>query len=173
MAVKEFKDVFRPKYVKPDSTAANDVALAQAFDQAGCFVCHASGDNKKIRNDYGKQLAKLLSKARTRRTRRDPGGTGDRCQAEKQAVGPHSPTFGRRSPAASCRQPTDPAAARQHAGFAVAGCRSGAFHFLTHVPGPGSVVTTRTATFSFIPRKPPNAQNQGRASSAVKLSPCP
>ena len=62
VAVKEFKDAFQAKYVKPDSTAASDVALAEAFRQASCTVCHAGGDNKKIRNDYGKQLAKLVSK---------------------------------------------------------------------------------------------------------------
>ena len=61
-AVKEFKDAFQAKYVKPDSTAASDVALAAAFRQASCTVCHAPGDNKKIRNDYGKQLAKRVSK---------------------------------------------------------------------------------------------------------------
>ena len=62
VAVKEFKDAFRAKYIKPDSTAAKDVALAQAFCEARCTVCHADGDDKKIRNDYGKQIAKLVSK---------------------------------------------------------------------------------------------------------------
>ena len=68
VALKEFKDAFRAKYIKPASTAADDVALAEAFVQASCAVCHAGGDNKKIRNDYGKQLGKLVtSKARRRR----------------------------------------------------------------------------------------------------------
>ena len=60
VAHKEFKDTFKAKYVKPDSTAVNDVALAKAFDEASCTVCHAGGDDKKIRNDYGKQLALRL-----------------------------------------------------------------------------------------------------------------
>src|SRR2546429_441079 len=61
LAVKEFKDAFKSKYVKPDSTAANDVALAAAFDQTSCAICHV-GENRKNRNAYGKQLAKLISK---------------------------------------------------------------------------------------------------------------
>ena len=32
-AVKEFRDAFKSKYVKSDSTAANDVALAAAVDE--------------------------------------------------------------------------------------------------------------------------------------------
>ena len=47
MAVKEFKDAFRDKYIKPDSSETNDVALAAAFEQASCGICHAGGDNKK------------------------------------------------------------------------------------------------------------------------------
>src|SRR5271169_6766935 len=61
VAVKEFKDVFKAKYINPDSTAANDVALAVSFSQASCAVCHV-GENKKMRNDYGKQFGKLVSK---------------------------------------------------------------------------------------------------------------
>ena len=88
VAVKEFKDAFQAKYVKPDSTAANDVALAEAFRQASCTVCHAAGDNKKIRNDYGKQLAKLLSKKDKKNKAKIAGRLGDRGQAQEQAVGP-------------------------------------------------------------------------------------
>ena len=54
-----FKDAFKAKYVKPDSTAASDAALSAAFDKAKCDVCH-DGPNKKMRNAYGKELAKLL-----------------------------------------------------------------------------------------------------------------
>ncbi len=35
VAVKEFKDAFQAKYIKPKSSAANDVALAEAFEIAG------------------------------------------------------------------------------------------------------------------------------------------
>jgi hypothetical protein len=64
-AVKEFKDAFEAKYVKPDSTATNDAALTESFNKAGCAVCHVIGKNKKdksVRNIYGKQLEKLLTK---------------------------------------------------------------------------------------------------------------
>ena len=73
LAVKEFRDAFKSKYVKSDSTAANDVALAAAVEQTSCGICHSDPKNKKIRNDYGKQLAKLIKKTdrrtRTRSTR--------------------------------------------------------------------------------------------------------
>jgi hypothetical protein len=61
LAVKEFKDAFQAKYVKPNSTEASDQALASAVDKAGCNICHA-GQNKRNRNDYGKQLGKLINK---------------------------------------------------------------------------------------------------------------
>jgi hypothetical protein len=62
-AVKEFKDAFEAKYIKPDSTDANDVALSEAFKKVSCGVCHADPKNKKIRNEYGKQLNKIITKA--------------------------------------------------------------------------------------------------------------
>ena len=93
VAVKEFKDAFRTKYVKPDSTAASDRALAEAFRQASCAVCHAGGEDKKIRNNYGKQLAKLVSKA--------DKNNKEKIRAALEAVGklksrpsdPGAPTF--------------------------------------------------------------------------------
>ncbi len=93
MAVKEFRDAFKAKYIHPGSTAANDVALAEAFEQANCAVCHV-GESKKLRNDYGKQIGKLASK-------RDKKNAA-KIQAALEAVGklksnpadPASPTFG-------------------------------------------------------------------------------
>ena len=61
LAVKEFKDAFKAKYVKSDSDDPKDKAFAEAFDKASCMTCHV-GSNRKNRNDYGKQLAKLLKK---------------------------------------------------------------------------------------------------------------
>jgi hypothetical protein len=93
MAVKEFKDAFKAKYIKPDSTAANDVALATAFDQASCTVCHA-GESKKVRNDYGKQVAKWVSK----RDKKNPEKIGAALEAvaklKSKPSDPQSPTFG-------------------------------------------------------------------------------
>jgi hypothetical protein len=63
-AIKEFKDAFEAKYVKPDSTEANDVALAKAFKAVSCGTCHVNPQkNKKIRNEYGKELNKIITKA--------------------------------------------------------------------------------------------------------------
>ncbi len=94
VAVKEFKDAFQAKYVKPDSTAASDVALAQAFRQASCTVCHAGGDNKKIRNDYGKQLAKRLSKEDKKDKAKIQAALDAIAKLKSKPSDPKSPTFG-------------------------------------------------------------------------------
>lgn len=94
MAVKEFKDAFKAKYIKSDSTAANDVALAQAFDQASCAVCHAGGDNKKIRNDYGKQIAKLVHKEDKKDKAKIKAALETVAKLKSKASDPKSPTFG-------------------------------------------------------------------------------
>jgi hypothetical protein len=92
-AVKEFKDAFKSKYVKPDSTAANDVALAAAVDQTSCGICHV-GENKKQRNAYGKQLAKLISK-RDKKDKDKIFKAMDKVAAMKvKPADPKSPTFG-------------------------------------------------------------------------------
>ncbi len=94
LAVKEFKDAFKAKYVKPDSTDANDVALAGAFDQASCTVCHAPGDDRKIRNDYGKQLAKLLSKEDKKNRAKILAAMDVVAKLKSNPKDPASPTFG-------------------------------------------------------------------------------
>jgi hypothetical protein len=64
VALKEFKDAFEAKYVKPDSTEANDVALAEAFKKVSCGTCHVDPQkSKKVRNEYGKELNKIIKKA--------------------------------------------------------------------------------------------------------------
>ena len=93
-AVKEFKDAFAAKYVKPDSTEANDVALAKAFRQASCYTCHAPGDNKKIRNDYGKQLAKVLSKKDKKDKAKIATALDAVAKLKSKPSDPQSPTFG-------------------------------------------------------------------------------
>lgn len=60
-AIKQFFDEFKAVYVKPDSSDANDKALAAQVDTAKCNVCHA-GSSKKERNAYGNALADLLDK---------------------------------------------------------------------------------------------------------------
>ena len=72
----------------PTVPADNDVALAKAFKQVSCGVCHANPDNKKIRNDYGKQLEKLLSKKDKKNKAKIAAALERRCQAEEQASDP-------------------------------------------------------------------------------------
>ena len=92
-AVKEFKDAFKAKYVKPDSTAANDVALASAFDQAGCATCHV-GENRKNRNAYGRQLGKLISKKDKKNTAKIQDAMDTVAKLKTKPSDAASPTFG-------------------------------------------------------------------------------
>ncbi|MGA2256613.1 MAG: hypothetical protein ABSG53_18345, partial [Thermoguttaceae bacterium] len=94
MAVKEFKDAFQAKYVKPDSNEAGDVALTQSFERASCAVCHAGGNNKRIRNDYGKQLAKLLKKEERRDKAKIEAALDAVAKLKSNPADPTSPTFG-------------------------------------------------------------------------------
>ena len=93
LAVKEFKDAFQAKYVKPQSTAANDLALAAAFREASCLTCHA-GESKKIRNDYGKQLAKLLTKKDKKDKAKISAALDTVAKLKSNPLSPLSPTFG-------------------------------------------------------------------------------
>lgn len=93
MAVKEFKDAFQAKYVKSDSSSANDVALAKAFDKASCGVCHA-GENKKIRNDYGKEVAKLVSKRDKKNKTKIQAALETVAKLKSNPSDTASPTFG-------------------------------------------------------------------------------
>jgi hypothetical protein len=92
-AVKEFRDAFKSKYVKPDSTAANDVALAAAVDQTSCGICHV-GENRKIRNDYGKQLAKIISKKDKKNKDKIYKAMDTVAKMKSKPTDPKSPTFG-------------------------------------------------------------------------------
>ncbi len=94
MAVKEFKDAFEAKYVKPDSTAANDVALTQAFRKVTCGTCHADPKNKKIRNVYGKQLEKLISKKDKKDTAKIQAALDSVANKKSKPSDAKSPTFG-------------------------------------------------------------------------------
>lgn len=60
-AVPPFKKEFDLLYVKKDSSEANDQALVVAVEKVKCNVCH-KGKDKKQRNAYGEELAKLLDK---------------------------------------------------------------------------------------------------------------
>ncbi len=94
-AIKPFKDAFEAKYVKSDSQDPAAVAFAAACKQAKCTICHAPGKNKKIRNPYGQQLAKLLHKETDKDNKEKINRALEQVAAIK--VNPndaHSPTFG-------------------------------------------------------------------------------
>jgi hypothetical protein len=93
LAVKEFRDAFKSKYVKPDSTDANDVALAAAVDQTSCGICHV-GENRKIRNDYGKQLAKLIKKTDKKNKDKIFKAMDTVAKMKSKPADSKSPTFG-------------------------------------------------------------------------------
>jgi len=61
-AVTGFKKGFEAKYVKAESEEPNEVALAEAFAEAKCYVCHVKGEKKKVKNEYGKLLDDLLDR---------------------------------------------------------------------------------------------------------------
>ncbi len=73
--VPEFEEEFRELYYKPDSDNPRAKAFADAVDgittetntpdgskKTACTLCHADGQNKKQRNDYGKALDALLNR---------------------------------------------------------------------------------------------------------------
>ena len=93
-ADRAFRDQFKVKYIRADSTDPKDVSLREAFQKAGCAVCH-EGDSKKQRNAYGRALAKFLS-------RKTDIKNAEKIQAALVKVAamksdpddPRSPTFG-------------------------------------------------------------------------------
>jgi hypothetical protein len=48
------------KYVKKDGTSDEDKAFVVVVENAKCSVCHEPGDNRKLRNRYGKALAEII-----------------------------------------------------------------------------------------------------------------
>ncbi|MGD9647309.1 MAG: hypothetical protein AB7U73_16470 [Pirellulales bacterium] len=56
-----YKKEFDALYLKKDSKDPAEMALAAAIEKVKCNVCH-EGKSKKMRNDYGMALSKLLTK---------------------------------------------------------------------------------------------------------------
>jgi len=90
-AIKEFFDEFKAVYVKPDSSDANEKALAAEVDTAKCNVCHA-GSSKKERNAYGNALADLLDKKEDKKDTAKIRGALEKVAAMPSGDG--KPTFG-------------------------------------------------------------------------------
>lgn len=95
-AIKPFKDEFEATYVKPDSQAPADVALAAAVQAARCNICH-EGKSKTQRNAYGAALDKLLDKAADAENKAKIHQAFQTVAALKSdPANPNSPTFGDR-----------------------------------------------------------------------------
>lgn len=93
-AIKQFKDEFDAKYVKPDSQDAKEKGLAEAASAAKCLICH-EGESKKQRNAYGQALDQLLDKKEDKENKEKIQAALD--SVAKQKVDPNdaaSPTFG-------------------------------------------------------------------------------
>lgn len=65
-AIKNFQEDFVARYVQPRDDAPREAArktamLAEAVEEAKCNVCHV-GKDKRRRNAYGDELARLLDK---------------------------------------------------------------------------------------------------------------
>ena len=90
-AIKEFFDEFKAVYVKPDSSDANEKALAAEVETAKCNVCHV-GSNKKERNPYGNALADLLDKKEDKKDTAKIRGALEKVAAMPSGDG--KPTFG-------------------------------------------------------------------------------
>jgi hypothetical protein len=93
-ADKAFRDEFIAKYVQTTSKDAKDVAFARACEEAKCTICH-EGLNKKKRNAYGQELAKLLKRDTDKENKAKIQAALDKVAALKaNPKNPNSPTFG-------------------------------------------------------------------------------
>ncbi len=93
-AIKQFKDEFDAKYVKPDSSDPKEKALAEAATAAKCLICH-EGESKKNRNAYGKALEKLLDRKTDKDDKEKIQAALDTAAKEKSDPSDaKSPTFG-------------------------------------------------------------------------------
>jgi len=94
-AINNFRKEFEARYVKPDSTEPNDVALREAFEAAKCYVCHVKGESRKVRNAYGTALSELLDKKEDKDNLEKIREALDTVAASKSDPNnPDSPTFG-------------------------------------------------------------------------------
>jgi hypothetical protein len=95
----EFKEQFEKKYVKDLADPAitpQEKLLAEGVKEAYCGVCHTGerGKNKKVRNNYGAALGKLITKADKQAAKKIQDAF-DTVAAEKSDPNdPISPTFG-------------------------------------------------------------------------------
>ena len=106
-AIKDYKTEFEAKYVNEDSSDPTEQNLAEAFDEAGCNVCHLGGfRDREQRNGYGQALSELLDKEKDKiddeMSEEEQAAAQARIQAAFEQVAkikidpddPNSPTFG-------------------------------------------------------------------------------
>ena len=92
-AEKPFFEQFKAKYVKAESDKPNDVALREASGKAGCGICHMGKDKKK-RNAYGQELAKLLSHEDAKDAQKIQDALDKVAGAKSKAGDPKAPSYG-------------------------------------------------------------------------------
>jgi cytochrome c2 len=98
LAIRAFKDAFEAKYVKADSTAPADVALAAAVRRAKCTICHAP-DDKCVRNAYGQALDQLLDREKDQDDAAAIAAALEKvANMKSDPKDSNSPTFGERCP---------------------------------------------------------------------------
>ena len=84
---------FQAKYLKKDSTDPAEMALAAAIEKVKCNVCH-KGKDKKMRNDYGQALSKLLTKADAMNVEKIKASLDKVAEEHSKPDDDKSPTFG-------------------------------------------------------------------------------
>ena len=84
---------FQAKYLKKDSKDPAEMALAAAIEKVKCNVCH-KGNNKKMRNDYGMALSKLLTKDDVKDIDKIKASLDKVAEEHSKPDDDKSPTFG-------------------------------------------------------------------------------
>jgi hypothetical protein len=84
---------FQAKYLKKDSKDPAEMALAAAIEKVKCNVCH-KGNSKKMRNDYGMALSKLLTKDDVKNVDKIKTSLDKVAEEHSDPNDDKSPTFG-------------------------------------------------------------------------------
>ena len=94
----QYKKEFIGKYVKAEDASAEEKAFAELVAKANCQVCHAPGDDRKKRNEYGQELAKLLRPAGAKGNEKDAKKIDEAldkvAELHVDPKDPKSPTYG-------------------------------------------------------------------------------
>jgi hypothetical protein len=91
--IEPFKKEFEAKYVKKEPATDAEKTFAAAAEKAKCNVCHV-GKTKKVRNEYGKALGKLVTKKDNKETAKIQHALDEVAAMKSKPDDPSSPTFG-------------------------------------------------------------------------------